>query len=492
MSRVAPPVRASRLATAALAVAVLAVGFAAHELLPPAVGGPAGDALYATLMTLLAALLVARASPLWAGAVGFAVSAVVEVLQLTGLPAAVVARVPAARYVLGSTFAASDLAWYALGALVGATLVGISRASWRSGHVIVRHGYELGRRRRRALPAVLAVLVAFAAAGGVLTWRVGAEAGDLRPQVAQARQVLADAEGRVADDATRTALAASIDAATATLAERPLLERRPGDARRAGDLLARRVDAVTTSRLTLARTTAATARDALQPVTARGETVLTATDGLGADEQVRGALATALDSAAASAAQAADDALGDATDPTAVERTASDLVAARDAVGTATVALLTAQDAVTCPEPDQVWFPEGGHLADDDLASVPWAPGMRVRADVLPSLVQLDDAFRARFGSDLKLNSAYRSYDDQLAVYDPAHPNPLAAPPGCSNHGLGTSVDIDGISQPGSAEYAWLAAHAGTYGWMHPDWAEPGGRLPEPWHWQSVLTPTSY
>jgi hypothetical protein len=29
-----------------------------------------------------------------------------------------------------------------------------------------------------------------------------------------------------------------------------------------------------------------------------------------------------------------------------------------------------------------------------------------------------------------------------------------------------------------------MKANAGTFGWVHPDWAEPSGSKPEPWHWE--------
>src|SRR5690606_14231971 len=31
--------------------------------------------------------------------------------------------------------------------------------------------------------------------------------------------------------------------------------------------------------------------------------------------------------------------------------------------------------------------------------------------------------------------------------------------------------------------YNWMKQNAPAYGWRHPDWAEPGGSIPEPWHW---------
>ena len=51
--------------------------------------------------------------------VAFALCALVELAQLTGIPAAVVDAVPVARYALGTTFAAVDLLAYAVGAALG-------------------------------------------------------------------------------------------------------------------------------------------------------------------------------------------------------------------------------------------------------------------------------------------------------------------------------------------------------------------------------------
>jgi hypothetical protein len=63
----------------------------------------------------------------------------------------------------------------------------------------------------------------------------------------------------------------------------------------------------------------------------------------------------------------------------------------------------------------------------------------------------------------------------------------FAAVPGTSVHGWGRAVDFEddgGELTFASAGYQWLAAHAGTYGFEHPSWAEPGGSAPEPWHWE--------
>lgn len=60
--------------------------------------------------------------------------------------------------------------------------------------------------------------------------------------------------------------------------------------------------------------------------------------------------------------------------------------------------------------------------------------------------------------------------------------------PGTSNHGWGLAADVNNIpkgpSGVDSREYKWLKENAYKYGWGHPDWAQPGGRKPEPWHWE--------
>ena len=492
MSRARLPRRRTRWTVVApFAAATLAGGLAARTALPASVGGPLGDALYATLAVLVLALLFRRLHASTAAGLGWAVAAGVEALQLTGVPALVVERVPAARWVLGSTFVASDLAWYAAGAVVGGLVVALAHTGPSRTAPPARHT-AAHRRRPTSAALVAAPLALLLAGGGAVALTLGSEARALRADLQAASAALAASQGKVADDATRASLEAALAYAAAVLDSTPFLDRRPGDAPEAGERVAAQVAAVTESRLTQARTDAAAARDALAPVTSRADDVLAATDGSGADPAVRDGLAALLQQAGVTAAGAADDRLAVATDPLAVEQVTAALTAAGDDVAQATVALMTAQDAAVCPFPDQVWFPESGRLADDELAAVPWEPRYRIRADLLPSLVALDEAFRAEFDEHLDLNSAYRSYAEQLAVYNPANPNPLAAVPGCSNHGLGTAIDLNGISAPGSAKYAWLAANAERYGWTHPDWAEPDGRLPEPWHWQSVETPTTY
>lgn len=147
--------------------------------------------------------------------------------------------------------------------------------------------------------------------------------------------------------------------------------------------------------------------------------------------------------------------------------------------------------AGTCPEPDQVWSAENGHLSSSELVQIPFASGHYVRSDVVGGLAELNAAYAAEFGVNMTINSSYRTYAEQEALYDPS--SKTAAPPGCSNHGTGLAIDIGGgVAAFGSAQYDWLKDNAEAYGWVHPPFAEPSGRNPEPWHWQSVKAPNSY
>jgi LAS superfamily LD-carboxypeptidase LdcB len=61
----------------------------------------------------------------------------------------------------------------------------------------------------------------------------------------------------------------------------------------------------------------------------------------------------------------------------------------------------------------------------------------------------------------------------------------LCARPGTSNHGFGVAIDFGGgIQTFGSPQHEWMDEHAGSWQWVHPDWAEPSGNLPEAWHWE--------
>lgn len=120
-----------RLVLAAAAAAVVAAGLAVSRsdgLAADLVGG----ALYTALLFVLAAVLVPLARSWVLGLTAFGLSAAVELLQLTDVPRTVVDQVPPLGYVLGSTFVATDLAAYAVGALA-ATAVDVTVRGRRPG-----------------------------------------------------------------------------------------------------------------------------------------------------------------------------------------------------------------------------------------------------------------------------------------------------------------------------------------------------------------------
>lgn len=109
---------AHRARTVAAGAAVLTVvaGLGVRTVTDGAVAKYAGDALYTVLICALVALCAPRARPLAVAGAGLGISWAVELLQLTGVPAGLSERSAVARLVLGSTFNAPDLFWYAAGA----------------------------------------------------------------------------------------------------------------------------------------------------------------------------------------------------------------------------------------------------------------------------------------------------------------------------------------------------------------------------------------
>ncbi|WP_426593965.1 DUF2809 domain-containing protein [Cellulomonas sp. McL0617] len=81
-----------------------------------------GDALYAVLVYVLVVGVVPRVRVTRAAPVALGICVAVELFQLTGLPATIVATRPSARYVLGTTFHAPDLLAYAVGVALAAGL----------------------------------------------------------------------------------------------------------------------------------------------------------------------------------------------------------------------------------------------------------------------------------------------------------------------------------------------------------------------------------
>ncbi|MFJ4333445.1 MULTISPECIES: DUF2809 domain-containing protein [unclassified Streptomyces] len=108
-----------RLVAAAAAVVIVGAGLALRAVAAGEVAKYGGDALYTLLLFALVLVAAPGTAPAKAAAVALAVSWGVAFLQLTDVPADLARQSTAARLVLGSTFNAPDLFWYAVGAAVG-------------------------------------------------------------------------------------------------------------------------------------------------------------------------------------------------------------------------------------------------------------------------------------------------------------------------------------------------------------------------------------
>lgn len=104
-----------------------------------------------------------------------------------------------------------------------------------------------------------------------------------------------------------------------------------------------------------------------------------------------------------------------------------------------------------------------------------------VNAGTLKSFIQMNAAYRAHFGHDLRVNESYRDFATQ-AQYRKADPK-LAAVAGDSNHGLGIAFDIAGAYSTKSPTHQWLMQNASAYGFENPkDIAASGDH----WHFENV------
>jgi hypothetical protein len=109
------------------ALATVGLGIAAELLAPGRTGDLLGSALYTVLLGVLLALVAPRLTGLVLATAATVASIAVELLQLTGLSAAAVAAFPPAAWVLGTTFAATDLLGYLLGGVSVLVLLGVLR-----------------------------------------------------------------------------------------------------------------------------------------------------------------------------------------------------------------------------------------------------------------------------------------------------------------------------------------------------------------------------
>ncbi|MFD6421760.1 DUF2809 domain-containing protein [Streptomyces sp. NPDC060198] len=140
-----PAAARTRGVAAACAVLTVATALAVRAVSDGEGGKYAGDALYTVLVHALAVLVAPRVRPALAAGAALVLSCAVEVAQLTGVPAGLSARSEVFRLVLGSTFNAPDLLWYAVGA---AFSWGVHRAVRRWAATVAGRSAQASRRVR--------------------------------------------------------------------------------------------------------------------------------------------------------------------------------------------------------------------------------------------------------------------------------------------------------------------------------------------------------
>jgi D-alanyl-D-alanine carboxypeptidase len=124
-----------------------------------------------------------------------------------------------------------------------------------------------------------------------------------------------------------------------------------------------------------------------------------------------------------------------------------------------------------------------GKIPVAGLCPLVGAPGQSLRPGAAAAFNAMSIAYQQDTGTPICVTDSYRSYAAQVAVK--AVKGKWAATPGRSEHGMGRAVDLcGGVNSFGTPAHLWMKQNAPLYGWFHPDWAEPTGSLPEPWHWE--------
>ena len=127
---------------------------------------------------------------------------------------------------------------------------------------------------------------------------------------------------------------------------------------------------------------------------------------------------------------------------------------------------------------------ENGRIPESALCAISWQTVDHLRCDAAAKLEALNTAYKARWGANICVNDAYRSYEKQVALYEELGSG-VAAVPGTSNHGWGVAVDLGcGVGIFGNARHVWFAVNAPRYGFTQPEWALIGSSRAEAWHWQ--------
>lgn len=129
-------------------------------------------------------------------------------------------------------------------------------------------------------------------------------------------------------------------------------------------------------------------------------------------------------------------------------------------------------------------------------------PNGHLRIDAAAGYGSMNKAFKKKFGKDLGVSEAYRSYDKQVSIWKARYVKhskkvansilfhgkywtkkknvSVAAVPGTSVHGWALALDLNsGVQTAGSAEKRWADKYGPTYGWN-----PVGNDFGEAWHFE--------
>lgn len=131
---------------------------------------------------------------------------------------------------------------------------------------------------------------------------------------------------------------------------------------------------------------------------------------------------------------------------------------------------------------------DNGLIPTSVLVSPTWAPNQHLHPSAAAALEELNEAYKTKFGSNISITDSYRTLGGQVTIRaswcarGACH---MAATPGKSNHGWALALDLGGgINSWRTPQQTWMYQHAREYGWVNPDWAQPGKGQEEPWHYE--------
>lgn len=126
---------------------------------------------------------------------------------------------------------------------------------------------------------------------------------------------------------------------------------------------------------------------------------------------------------------------------------------------------------------------KNGYLDDEVLCPISFSPDYKMYCPAEKMLSLMNEDYKEEFGTDLKIVSAYRSFEHQASLY--ARDQVFVAVPGTSQHSNGLAIDF-GSATGGFIDWdepttLWVMENGYKYGYSMGVW-QSKENLPEPWH----------